>query len=454
MSSSLIALSPKPDVTVYCSNCKVEIESQDFFITGIHNVVYAKCPSCNKSYYKQMPVNAGLFYPGIIEEHSGLRTDDLPYDNWYLKGYVEAFLDRKDDKVALIVEKNRPLLRKKTAILNCIDHCYGHCLFELFNASWYLQQDDIDLVILVQKNLRWLVPDGAAQVWVADISFGNAHHWYNDLAVQVKQLTNDIPDLYMCRSFVQTDDLDYSIEDYSGVKPFPLEEWNRRLEKPTVTFVWRTDRFWRKILPGIIDNRITRKLFSGILNSIRNRYHLKWVLRFAYELKQQVPGLDFAIAGMDSTKDNLPSWIKDFRFEKHSDEDAIKNCERYAESHLTIGCNGSSLILPCAHAGACIDIVPGDMWAVSAGSFSFRNTSIGDTHFRYVLLPPEITIKRLAAISVSILRDRALIELHTSNPWRDHNANLNSKAWSDLRLESFKLGQHFNNDSGLITTNK
>ena len=81
-----------------------------------------------------MPVNAGLFYPGIIEEQSGLRTDDLPYDNWYLKGYVEAFSKRKDDKVALTVEKNRPLLRQKTAILNCIDHCYGHCLFELFNG--------------------------------------------------------------------------------------------------------------------------------------------------------------------------------------------------------------------------------------------------------------------------------------------------------------------------------
>lgn len=454
MQSSLIALNPKPDVTIHCSQCNVETESQEFLITGIHNVVYGKCNSCNKGYYKQMPVNAGLFYPGIIEESSGRRTDDLPYDNWFLKGYVDAFAKRKDDKISLTIEKHRPLKRKKTAILNCIDHCYGHCLFELFNASWYLQQEDIDLIILVQKNLRWLVPDGTAETWVADISFGNAHYWYDDLARQVKELTKDIPGLYICRSFVQTDDHDYAIEDYSGVKPFPLEQWNQRLEKPTVTFVWRSDRFWRKILPGVIDNRFTRKICSRLIEYIRNRYHLKWVLRFAKELKQQVPGLDFAIAGMDSRDAVLPSWIKDFRFEKHTDEDAIDNCKRYAESHLVIGCNGSSLILPSAHAGACIDIVPGDMWAVSAGSFSFRNTSIGDTHFRYVLLPPEITIRRLAGITVSILRDRSMIELHTSNPWRDHHAKLDSKAWADFRLESFEIGRHFNNDSGLITTNK
>ncbi len=454
MGSALIKLSSTPDVKIYCSTCKVNIESEQFFITGIHNVVYGKCPSCYKGYFKQMPVNAGLFYPGIIEENSGIRSDTLPYDNWFLKGFVKAFAERKKDKVTVTVEKNRPLQKKKVAILNCIDHCYGHCLFELFNASWYMKQPDVDLIILVQKNLRWLVPDGAAEVWVADISFGNAHHWYDDLAKQVHDFTKDIPELYICQSFVQTDDTDYAIEDYSGIKPFPLDEWNQRLAKPTVTFIWRTDRFWRKILPAVIDNRITNKLFPSILNSIRSHYHLKWIFRFADVLKRQVPQLDFAIAGMDSKKNKLPSWIKDLRFEKHTDEDAINNCKRYADSHLVIGCNGSSLILPSAHAGACIDIVPGDMWAVSAGSFSFRTTSIGDTHFRYVLLPPEITVKRLVAVAVSVLRDRALIELHTSNPWRDHDSTMPREAWSDYRLASFRLGQHFNDESGLITTNK
>ena len=454
MTASLIKLSPQPDVLVDCLDCKKSIHSQRFLITGIHNVVYAKCDNCKKGYYKQMPVNAGLFYPGVIEENTGKRSDALPYDNWYLKGFVEAFAKKKSDKISLQVEKNKPLEKKKTAILNCIDHCYGHSLFELFNAAYYLKQQDMNLIILVQKNLRWLVPDGAAEVWVADISFANAHHWYDDLATQINHLTKDIPDLYMCQSFVQTDDSDYSIEDYSRVSPFPLEEWNQRLKKPTVTFIWRTDRFWRKILPSIADNRITRKLFPSLLNLVRNYFHLKWVCAFAQELKKQIPNLDFAVAGMDSRKYKLPDWIKDFRFEKHTDKAAVENCRRYAESHLVLGCNGSSLILPSAHAGACIDIVPGDMWAVSAGSFSFRTTSIGDTHFRYVLLPAEVKIKRLAGIAVSILRDRSLVELHTSAPWRNHSTEMPPQAWADKRLDSFEMGKYFNNESGLITTNK
>lgn len=454
MTTSLIKLTPQPDLTIECFECKKSIPAANFLITGIHNVVRGKCENCKRVYYKQMPVNAGLFYPGILDESTGKRSDSLPYDNWYLRGFVDAFADKKTEKVSLKIEKNRELVRRKIAILNCIDHCYGHSLFELFNASYYLKQHDIDLIILVQKNLRWLVPDGAAEVWVADISFGNAHYWHEDLAKQINYLVKDIPNLYICKSFVQTDDSDYTIEDYTKVAPFPLNEWNKRLIKPTVTFIWRTDRFWRKILPGFIDNRITRKLFPSLLNSVRNYFHIKWVCAFAKDLKEQIPNLDFAVAGMDSRNHKLPYWIKDFRFEKHTDADAIESCKRYSESHLVIGCNGSSLILPSAHAGACIDIVPGDLWAVSAGSFSFRNTSIGDTHFRYILLPAEVKIKRLAGIAVSVLRDRSLVELHTSSPWRDHEAEMPHEAWAEKRLDSFTMGKYFKNESGLITTNK
>jgi hypothetical protein len=233
--------------------------------------------------------------------------------------------------------------------------------------------------------------------------------------------------------------------------PFPLSEWNKRLEKPTLTFIWRTDRFWKRIIPKWIDNRISRKIMPSVISRLKNHFEFKWILKFCNELRKAVPNIDLAIAGMDTRDYALPAWIKDFRYPKHSDETARLQCQRYAESHIVMGCNGSSLVLPGCHAGAVVDIVPGDQWAVSAGTFPFRVTSIGDTHFRYALVPAEASIKRMISVVTSILRDRALIELHTSSPWRDHEADLDHFAWSRFRKEAFEVGRHFSSSSGLIT---
>lgn len=451
---ALIPLTPAPDVTIDCVQCNTSFGANDWAITGIHNMCSGECPQCHQKYFKEMPVNAGLFYPGILNAATGKRSDKLPYENWYLVGLEEAYKHRTNKPVEIAIEKNRPFSREKVAILNTIDHCYGHCLFELFNASYYLNREDVDLVILVQKNLRWLVPDGAAEVWVVDIPFKLADAWYDDLATAIKTHTKDLRNLHICMSFVQADDADYDIEQYSRVKPFPLNEWNERLAKPTVTFIWRSDRFWKDLLPKIIDNRFTRKLFPKLLAKLNKRLQVRWVIKFAETLKERIPTLDFAVAGMDQMDVDFPAWIKDFRFSKHTDEDAIRACERYAESHLVLGCNGSSLILPSCHAGAVIDIVPMNQWAASSGSFAFRLTSHGDTQFRYILLPPEVKMQRLALISISMLRDRTLIELHTSRPWRNHDAGLPPEAWAKFRLESFELSKYFKDHKGLVTRYK
>ncbi len=128
-----------------------------------------------------------------------------------------------------------------------------------------MKKKEFDLVILVQKHLRWLVPDGAAQVWVADISFSKAVNWFDKLDQQIKDLLKDDNDVFICRSFVQADSNDFNIEDYTRIKPFPLNEWDERLVHPTLTFIWRTDRFWKRVLPRALDNRYSRKLFPRLL---------------------------------------------------------------------------------------------------------------------------------------------------------------------------------------------
>ena len=132
------------------------------------------------------------------------------------------------------------------------------------------------------------------------------------------------------------------IEAYTKIAPFPLKEWNSRLAKPTLTFIWRTDRFWRRVLPGIIDNRVTRKMFPQLLQQARNYLQFRWILKFSRVLRKEIPSVDFAIAGMDERSPALPGWIKDYRHPTHEDNTAREQVMRYAESHVVVGCNGSS----------------------------------------------------------------------------------------------------------------
>lgn len=450
----MIKLSPVIDISFGCPICKNVIDPSNWLIVGMHTLCNGNCTSCGGEFYMEMPVNSGLFYPGILNAETGKRCDDIPLNNWYLSGLETAFSKRISKEVEISVDRKIEVGKKKVCILNTIDATYGHALYQLFNASYYLAQPDLHLIVLVQKDIRWLVPEDVPEIWEVAVSFSEANQWNDWLAEKIKTLIFHFSEVYICRSFVQADSDDFDIKEYSKITPFPLDEWDERLTSPTVTFIWRTDRFWRRILPKIIDNRITQKLAPSLLNKIRKRAQFNWILRFSRKLRAEIPGVDFAISGMDDRTFELPVWIKDYRYEKHSDVTAIEQCKRYAASHLVLGCNGSSLLLPGCHSGAVINIVPGDQWSVSAGTFAFRVTSIGDTHFRYTMVPPEVTINRLINILSSVLRDRSYILLQTSAPWRDHNANLGLFDWKQFRIKAYSLKKHFMSSSGLVSVDR
>lgn len=450
----MIQLKPKIQITIECSACNNTFAAAQWHITGMHTVVEGKCNQCSNVYYREAPINAGLFYPGIIDAAKQKRADRMPFDNWYLSGLLDSYKNRREKKIEFNIEIKKSTNTNKVLLLNTIDQTYGHALFELFNASYYLKLAGYDLIVIVQKKMRWLVPEGVSQIWTLDIPFSEAKNWNPWVANKISELLADKEQVYICRSFVQADLTEFNIEDYTRIKPFPLDAWDEKIKSgPTVTFICRPDKFWKKMLPQSWDNRLTKKCLPGIFKKIELDLQHQWVLNFAKELKNEIPSLDFALAGLENRNRKIPKWIKDFRYAEHDDLTAAEQCKRYSESHIVLGCNGSSLILPGCHAGAVVNIVPGDQWAVSAGSFPFRFTSIGDTHYRYVMLPPEVTIKRLASIVIAILRDRSLIELHTSFPWRDHRSNLQNYDWAQERMRSYALTKYFKSKKGLVTTN-
>jgi len=448
----MIRIHPEIEVRIKCNSCRQEFLPDGFHLTGMHVLCSGICPLCKgEKLYMEMPASAGLLYPTVIRESDGKRVDDMPFSNWFINSLPVAFKNRAREEVSISKVMKSNIQKEKLLILNTIDSTYGHSLLNIFNLSYYKKKTEFHLLLLVASNMQWLVPDGVDEVWIMDIPFSQAGKWNDYLADAVNEEILKYKEAFLCRSFPQAPDQAFDIEEYTRVKPFPLEQWDSRLIKPTVTFIWRTDRFWKRILPRWADNRITRRIAQNRVKKLRNRVQFRWILKFAKELKRKVPAVDFAIAGMDSREQKLPEWVRDFRFPKHSDATAKELCRRYAESHLVIGCNGSSLVLPSCQAGAVMNIVPADGWAVSVGSFFFRFTSIADTFYRYSLINPEASIERIVKIAVQILRDRSMIQIISGSPWNDHEAHKLHGDWAKFRAQIFGNTRFFNEGEGMIS---
>lgn len=448
----MIRIHPEIEVRIKCNSCGQEFSPVSFHLTGMHVLCSGICPICEvEELFMEMPASAGLFYPTIIRSSDGERVDDMPFSNWFIRGLSNAYKSRSDKKITIEKRINNDHPKERLLILNTIDQTYGHSLLNLFNISYYRRKTDFHLLVVIQREMLWLLPDSVDEVWIVDISFSKAGNWYQFLEEEINEKIGTYSEASLCRAFPQAAESDFNIEEYSRIKPFPLDLWDERLVKPTVTFIWRTDRFWKQVLPRCIDNRVSRKIFPELIQMLKRKIQFKWILKFAEELRKKAPGVDFGVAGMDTRDYRLPLWINDYRYSSHNDESAKDQCRRYAESHLVIGCNGSSLVLPSCHAGAVMNIVPRDGWMVSVGSFHFRYTSLADTFFRYSLIPAESSIERIVKIAVQILRDRSMVQIVSGSPWNDHDSGIAYGEWAKFRKGIFGNTAKFNEEEGMIS---
>ena len=449
----MIRISPDIDFRITCKNCGESFIADSFHLTGMHVLGSGICSSCKAEdrLYKEMPTGSGLIYPTIINGKDGKRVDNIPFTNWFISNLSVAFANRNHDEISIRKRLNTEGPEKSLLILSAIDATYGHCVFSLFNIDYYKNLKNYHLLVLVQKELSWMVPDDIDEVWVVDIPFSKARQWSTVLEQAINLEIGKYSSAYLCKILPQAPESDFDIEEYTKTKPFPLDEWDRRLSTPVVTFIWRTDRFWKRVLPKWVDNRITRRIIPKVLTQLRNKIQFNWIVAFSKKLKRKAPNIDFAVVGMDSQQFKLPAWVKDLRHPYHDDNIVKKQCERYAESHLVIGCNGSSLVLPSCHAGGVINIVPSDGWFVSVGSFYFRKTTQADTFFRYCMLPSEVSVERITKIVVQILRDRSMIQLISGSPWNDHRASIPKEEWAKFREKIFKNTALFDEPEGLIS---
>lgn len=392
-----------------CPHCQQPLEVSGWDITGMRNLAVLRCLVCSVEFYGDLAAGQALYTPMLLAKSSGIVYDNFGVE-WFANWLRDSYPNRMRVPIPFEVQEHLPITRQ-VVLLNCLDTLYGHSLLKLLNAQFYLERD-VDLILMVPAFLAWMIPDGAAQVWIVDLPLKRGTEWNDWLAHELHRQVESFPSLSLSHALSHPNPEDYNIERFTGVRPFPLEQWEARLSRPTVTFIWRDDRVWQapdNTIPSSIRKKlrssIARRPSDSLSDSLVGQRNL--VVELAEALRLQWPTLDFAIAGLSEVEsdDGLPGWIEDLRRPTMDNNHERLNCERYAASHVVIGVHGSNMLLPSAHSGSVVELIGPGRWDNFLQDILIHGSGdCRDNLFRYRFLPDSSSPQTLAQLATSILK--------------------------------------------------
>ena len=131
------------------------------------------------------------------------------------------------------------------------------------------------------------------------------------------------------------------------------------------------------------------------------------IRRLFSRLRHDFPDALFTVAGF-GTRTDFPPWIEDKRTMGFTEDSERKMCQLYADSRLVIGAHGSNMLLPSAHAGMTLDLMPDGRWGNLAqdvlyqqGELFLHDERIVSWRYRYV--PLSLSVRAVNAIAKSML---------------------------------------------------
>lgn len=401
-------LHPLTDAEHECPHCRARLSVEGRRVPGMRNLADLLCPSCGREFYGDLAAGQALYTPMLLEKATG-EVHDPHGVEWFAAWLRDSYARRVDEPVPFDVLERRAVT-KPVVLLNCLDTLYGHSLLKLLNAQYYLDRcADVDLVIMVPSFLAWMVPDGAAQVWSVSLPLRRGTEWNDWLAREIGRRVEAFGAVSLGHALSHPRLDEFDIERFTRVEPFPLDEWEARLARPTVTFIWRDDRPWRGPAEAAKRGRLGR--LGRLINS-RPRpgaEQSERVCELAEALRRDLPALDFAVAGLagDLRREELPAWVRDLRRDSLDAGAERALCERYAASHVVVGVHGSNMLLPSAHAGGVVELIGPGRWGNFTQDVLFRDAAdCREAFFRYRFVDESATPSAVARMVGSILKGR------------------------------------------------
>ncbi len=382
----MIQIKPNIEQRSNCPYCSTEVSAERIIWQGIHVCAEYVCTRCKSRVIEDLRIGHAIASPYKVDLERNMLYGDELSKSWFGRPLLESLNNpRTKTEVGLVVERFYP--SRKVIILNCIDFLYGHSLLKLLNAERHIKNNgEFGLIVIVPAFLRWMVPLGVAEIWVVNISLAEARSYNTSLERRIKQ---------ECERF----DLIYLSLAYSHPKYFDIANFTRvkthAFNKPDfrVTFIWREDRLWGT---HILSVRSAHKMNY-------KRALLQWqnykIRRLFSRLRAQIPHAKFTVAGL-GVATRFPSWIDDKRMERFTDNSEREACIIYSESRLVIGVHGSNMLLPSAHAGITIDLMPPARWGNFAQDILYQEDDNRMSAFRYRYLHQAIPIGLISEIAL------------------------------------------------------
>lgn len=417
----MIALHPHPEMCLKCPLCHVTLAVNGWLIPGMRTLADLTCPQCRRAFFGDLPVGHGLLYPILLDRADG-TTYDVNGGEWFRERLRDSYAHQTDTPVGFGAQEFRPL--RSPVLLNCLDSLYGHCLLKLLNAQYYIDhRPDLDLIVLVPSFLRWLVPEGTAAVWTVDLPLNQGAEWNNWLAQEIRRRIEPLGRCHISVALSHPHPSDFQIERFTRVAPFPLEDWQTRHSRPIITFIWRNDRPWDRLIPPTrLRVRAMRRIMRSLgLSALPAQRQKRNVVALARTLRRAAPQTDFAVAGW-GMPGGLPAWITDLRTTSMTEEKERDLCRRYAESHVVIGVHGSNMLLPSAHAGAVLELLTEDRRGNLGQDILANARSPQEALTRCQFLPHTAPPSAVANAALSLLDNLPFALLNFTRPWNDHRS--------------------------------
>ena len=367
----MIQIYPYIEQKFACPICKQEIEANKTVWQGIHVGAESECKNCRRTFYHDLKVGQSRYTPYSVDLHNFELFGSEDSKGWYGIPLQKSLKNPNDKNIQF--EKERYASHDRIIILNCMDYLYGHSLLKLLNAERHLKDNpEYGLVVIVPKFLEWMLPKGIAEKWVFDITLKEGQDFFADFNNTIQKEMKRFSEIYVSKAFSHPKDFD--ITNFTGIEKHNFQKDNFR-----ITFIWREDRFW---MENLLLQKVVNKFDIRILKNILLAWQKRKMVKVFSKLLKRFPDAKFTVAGFGNYK-KFPKWIDNQIVYNFSIDTEKRLCKIYSESRVVIGVHGSNMLLPSAHAGMTIDLMPDDRWGNFAQEILYQENDVRMSSYRY-----------------------------------------------------------------------
>jgi len=393
----MVQIKPLEECSVVCLGDGEKIQADALCWQGIHVGVIRHDMAGAARLFRDLPVGHSAHWGYEIDLHAQRLVGPHGVE-WLSHPLFNSLTHPSSDRIVVKREILRP--ERNVIILNCLDMMYGHCLLKLLNASRHLEDNpERGLVVLIPSFLRWLVPQGMAEIWSVPLSLKAMKEYYLDLDHQIQSFCEDYDSIWLSEAFSHPSR--FRIQDYTRILPHDFTK-----EENWVTFIWREDRLW-------LPHYTAKKLRKAGLQSWALAWQTRKIVKLFQEIRRRFPETRFAVAGL-GVAGSFPKWIADCRVASFDEVSERTTARLYSDSRIVIGIHGSNMLLPSGLAGMTIDLMPGDKWQCLPEDILFQEPDPRIAAFRYRFIPVSTGLATTAQLATSMLQQLQAIPMFLS----------------------------------------